>query len=94
MKSIDELENDPSNNLVCGLWDEVYDEKNGERLICPWCGTSIELDPEGVAQLYDVNEYKTECPECGQTIYFRAEPEVNLYSKRQSHDPNNAIEFY
>lgn len=32
MKSIDELENDPSNNLVCGLWDKVYDEKDGEQL--------------------------------------------------------------
>ena len=26
MKSIDELENDPSNNLVCGLWDEVAEK--------------------------------------------------------------------
>lgn len=94
MKSIDELENDPSNNLVCGLWDEVYDEKDGERLICPWCGTSIELDPEGVAQLYDVNEYKTECPECHRLIYFRPEHTVELYSKRKPSDANNVEEFY
>lgn len=94
MKSIDELENDPSNNLVCGLWDEVYDEKDGERLICPWCGTSIELDPEGVAQLYDVNEYKTECPECDRLIYFRPEHTVQLYSKRKPSDADNVEEFY
>ena len=93
-KSMDDLENDVDNNLACSIWDECFDENDSEHLMCPWCGTSIELEAEDLWSLRDIDEYKTECPECGKTIYFRAEPEVNLYSKRQSHDPNNAIEFY
>lgn len=93
-KSIDELENDVDNNLACGLWGECFDENDSEHLMCPWCGTSIELEPEEVYGLNDLNDYKMECPECDQMIYFRAEPTVNLYSKRQSDNPEDAIEIY
>ncbi len=94
MKSIDELENDPSNNLACGLWDEVFDEEDHEHLMCPWCGTSIELDPEEVGRLDDFNEYEIECPECNNLFYFRPEHTVELYSKREPSDDDIVEEFY
>lgn len=94
MRNIDELENDPSNNLACGLWDEAFDEEYHEHLICPWCGASIELDPEEVYGLNDLNEYKTECKGCGKTFYFRPEHTVDLYSKREPSDADNVEEFY
>lgn len=94
MKSIDELENDMSNNLACSMWDEVFDEEDSEHLICPWCGTSIELDAEEVGRLSDLNEYKTECAECGKTFYFRPEHSVNLYSKREYSFSDDVEEFY
>lgn len=93
-KSIDDLENDVDNNLACGLWDECFDENDGEHLMCPWCGNSIELEAEDLWELEELKEYKYECPECEQTIYFRAEPTVNLYSKREPDDPDEAIEIY
>lgn len=93
-KSIDELENDVDNNLACDLWGECFDENDGEHLMCPWCGTSIELEPEEVYRLNDLNDYKMECPECYQMIYFRTEHTVNLYSKREPSDADNVEEFY
>lgn len=94
MRSIDELEDDPNNNLVCGYWDKVYDEYDRERLVCPWCGTSFELDPEEIGGLDDVTEYKKECPECDRAFYFRPEHTVDLYSKREPSDADNVEEIY
>lgn len=59
-----------------------------------WAGNSIELEAEDLWELEELKEYKYECPECEQTIYFRAEPTVNLYSKRESDKRNEAIEIY
>lgn len=94
MKSIDDLENDPSNKLECGIWGEVYDGKDGECLMCPWCGTSRQLEAEDVARLDDFNDYKTECEECGKTFYFRPEHIINLYSKRKHEGTDDVEEFY
>ncbi|MBU9695228.1 hypothetical protein KSL82_04865 [Limosilactobacillus portuensis] len=94
VKSIDELENDMSNNLACGMWNEAFDEEDSERLMCPWCGSSMELDAEEVGRLSDLNEYKTECAECGKTFYFRPEHSVDLYSKREYSSSDDVEEFY
>ena len=93
-KSIDNLEIDPDNNLMTDAFDECFDEEDSEKLICPWCGAELELDAEVLWNLEELKKYKFECPECDQMIYFRAEPTVNLYSKREPSDVDNVEEFY
>ena len=72
----------------------MYDEEDHERLMCPWCGTSIELDAEEVARLSDLNEYVIKCVECGEIFYFRPEHTVELYSKREPSDDDTVEKFY
>lgn len=93
-ESIDDLENNLDNHLVSTAFGECFDEDDSEKLICPWCGAELELEAEELWNLEELNNYKLECPECDQMIYFRAEPSVNLYSKRDSDNPEDAIEIY